>query len=55
MFDKDKRGVRGIVPVSVKGRRTLEKICKFNKTLEQMEAIEGTILKPILEYQPIAM
>lgn len=50
MFDKDEMGVRGIFPVSVKGRYTMEKICKFNKTLEpyQVEAIEGTILKPIL-------
>jgi len=34
MFDKKGRGLRGLVPVSVKGRCTLEKICKFNKTLK---------------------
>ncbi|KAJ8442944.1 hypothetical protein Cgig2_019517 [Carnegiea gigantea] len=57
MFDKEGRGLRGIVLVSVRGRCTLEKICKFNKTLEpyQKEAIEGTILKPILEYHPFSM
>ena len=52
MFDKEGRGLRGVVPISVRGRSTLEKICKFNKSLEpyQKEAIERTILKPILEY-----
>ncbi|KAJ8427795.1 hypothetical protein Cgig2_032854 [Carnegiea gigantea] len=52
MFDKEGRRLRGVVLVSVKGRCTLEKICKLNKTLEpyQKEAIEGTILKPTLEY-----
>ncbi|KAJ8439442.1 hypothetical protein Cgig2_021556 [Carnegiea gigantea] len=57
MFDKDRRGVRATVPVSVRGRCTLEKIYKFNKTLEthQREAIEGMILKPILEYRPFSM
>jgi len=52
MFDKEGRGLRGVVLVSVRGRCTLEKTCKFNKTLEphQKESIEGTILKPILEY-----
>ncbi|KAJ8439201.1 hypothetical protein Cgig2_003414 [Carnegiea gigantea] len=56
-FDKDGRGVRGIVPVSMRGRCTLKKICKFNKTLEpyQRKAIEGTILKLILEYRPFSM
>ncbi|KAJ8429561.1 hypothetical protein Cgig2_010274 [Carnegiea gigantea] len=54
MFDKEERGLRGIVPFSVRGRCTLEKICKFNKTLEpyHKEAIEGMILKPTLEYRP---
>jgi len=57
MFDKEGKGLRGVVLVSVRGRCMLEKICKFNKTLElyQKEAIEGTILKPILEYQPLSM
>ncbi|KAJ8422394.1 LOW QUALITY PROTEIN: hypothetical protein Cgig2_028209 [Carnegiea gigantea] len=57
MFNKEGRGLRGVVPVSVRGRCTLEKICKFNKTLEpyQKEAIEGTILKLILEYCPFSM
>ncbi|KAJ8430890.1 hypothetical protein Cgig2_003883 [Carnegiea gigantea] len=57
MFDKEGRGLRGVVSVSVRGRCTLEKICKFNKMLEpyQKEAIEGTILKPILEYRPFSM
>ncbi|KAJ8432413.1 LOW QUALITY PROTEIN: hypothetical protein Cgig2_013827 [Carnegiea gigantea] len=57
MFDKEGRGLRGVVLVSVRGRCTLEKIYKFNKTLEpyQKEAIEGTILKPILEYHPFSM
>ncbi|KAJ8427786.1 hypothetical protein Cgig2_032845 [Carnegiea gigantea] len=57
MFNKEGRGLRGAVPVSVRGRCTLEKICKFNKTLEpsQKEAIEGMILKPILEYRPFSM
>ena len=52
MFDKDERGVRGVVPMSVRGRCTLDKICKFNKTLEpyRREVIEGTILTPILDY-----
>ena len=30
VIDEDGRGMRGIVPVSVRGRCTLEKICKFN-------------------------
>ncbi|KAJ8426989.1 LOW QUALITY PROTEIN: hypothetical protein Cgig2_033847 [Carnegiea gigantea] len=57
LFDKDGRGGKGVVPMSVRGRCTLEKICKFNKTLEphQREAIKGTILKPILEYRPFSM
>ncbi|KAJ8437854.1 hypothetical protein Cgig2_002988 [Carnegiea gigantea] len=57
MFDKEGRGLRGVVPVSVRGRCTLEKIYKFNKTLgpHQKEAIEGTMLKPILEYRPFSM
>ncbi|KAJ8449610.1 hypothetical protein Cgig2_005632 [Carnegiea gigantea] len=57
MFDKEGRGLRGIVPVSMRERCTLEKIYKFNKTLEpyQKEVIEGTILKPILEYRPFSM
>jgi len=57
IFDKEGRGLRGIVPISVRGRCTLEKICKFNKTLEpyQKEAIQGTILMPILEYYPFSM
>ena len=35
----------------------MEKICKFNKMLEpyQREAIEGTILKSILECRQFAM
>ncbi|KAJ8430879.1 hypothetical protein Cgig2_011342 [Carnegiea gigantea] len=54
MFDKEGRGV---VPVSMRGRCTLEKIYKFDKTLEphQKEAIEGTMLKPIPEYHPFSM
>ena len=57
MFDKEGRGLRGVVLVSVRGRCTLEKICKFNKTLEpyQKEAIEITILKMILEYHSFSM
>ncbi|KAJ8453380.1 LOW QUALITY PROTEIN: hypothetical protein Cgig2_008264 [Carnegiea gigantea] len=57
VFNKDRRGVRGVVPVSVKGRYTLEKIYKFNKTFKpyQREAIKGTILKPILKYRPFSM
>jgi len=57
MLDKEGRGLRDVVPVSVRGRCTLEKICKFNKLLEsyQKEAIDGTILKPILEYRPFFM
>ncbi|KAJ8427981.1 hypothetical protein Cgig2_017468 [Carnegiea gigantea] len=57
IFDKEGRGLRGVVPVSVRGTCTLEKIYKFNKTLEphQKEAIEGTILKLILEYRPFSM
>ena len=57
MFDNERRGLRGIVPVSVRGRCMLEKICKFNKTLEpyQKEPIEGMILKPVLEYRPFSM
>jgi len=36
----------------MRGRCILKKICKFNKMLEpyQREAIEGTILKQMLEY-----
>ncbi|KAJ8444430.1 hypothetical protein Cgig2_005952 [Carnegiea gigantea] len=51
------RGERGVVLVSVRGRCTLEKICKFDKTLEphQREVIEGMILKPILDYRPFSM
>ncbi|KAJ8429584.1 hypothetical protein Cgig2_023790 [Carnegiea gigantea] len=57
MFNKEGRGLRGVVPISVRGRYTLEKICKFNKMLEpyHKEAIQGTILKPILEYHPFFM
>ena len=46
--------MRGVVLVSVRGRCTLEKICKFNKTLEpyHREAIEGMIL---LEYRPFSI
>ena len=33
MFAKDGRGVRGVDPVSVRERCTLESVCKFNKTL----------------------
>jgi len=57
MFNKEGRGLRGVVPISVRGRYTLKKIYKFNKTLEpyQKEAIKGTILKPILEYRPFSM
>ncbi|KAJ8431232.1 hypothetical protein Cgig2_020777 [Carnegiea gigantea] len=57
MFDKQGRGLRGVAPISVRLRCTLEKICKFNKTLEpyQKEAIEGMILKLILEYRPFSM
>ncbi|KAJ8429004.1 hypothetical protein Cgig2_025671 [Carnegiea gigantea] len=57
VFDKDGRDVRGVVPVSVRGRCTLEKIYKFNKMLEpyQREAIEETVLKPIVEYRPFAI
>ncbi|KAJ8437820.1 hypothetical protein Cgig2_013436 [Carnegiea gigantea] len=56
-FDKDGRGGRGVIPVSVRGRCTLDKICKFNKTVQpyHREAIEGTILKPVLEYRPFPM
>ncbi|KAJ8433148.1 hypothetical protein Cgig2_007112 [Carnegiea gigantea] len=56
-FDKDERGRKGVVPVSVSGRCTLDKICKFNKTVQpyHREAIEGTILKPVLEYQTFPM
>ena len=54
VFDKDGSGVRGVALVSVRGRCTLEKIYKSNKMLEpyQREAIEGNILKSILEYRP---
>ena len=47
IFDKEGRGLRGVALISVRGRSTLEKIYKSNKTLEpyQKEAIEGTILK----------
>ena len=57
MFDKEGGGLRGVALASVRGRCMLEKICKFNKTLEpcQKEAIEGTILKPILEYHAFSM
>jgi len=34
MFDKEGRGLRGVVLLSVRGRCTLEKIYKFNKILE---------------------
>ncbi|KAJ8444283.1 LOW QUALITY PROTEIN: hypothetical protein Cgig2_029696 [Carnegiea gigantea] len=60
-FDKDGRGGRGVVPVSVsvsvRGRCTLDKICKFNKVVQpyHTEAMEGTILKPVLEYRPFPM
>ncbi|KAJ8441664.1 hypothetical protein Cgig2_019051 [Carnegiea gigantea] len=56
-FEKDGRCGRGVVPVSVRGRCTLDKICKFNKTVQpyHREAIKGTILKPILEYQQFPM
>ncbi|KAJ8453089.1 hypothetical protein Cgig2_014852 [Carnegiea gigantea] len=56
-FDKDGRGGRSVVPVSVRGRCMLDKICKFNKTVQpyHREAIEGTILKPVLEYRPFSM
>ncbi|KAJ8424514.1 LOW QUALITY PROTEIN: hypothetical protein Cgig2_025776 [Carnegiea gigantea] len=47
----DGRGIRGVVPMSVGDRCTMENICKFNK----MEAIEGNILKPLLEYRPFAI
>ncbi|KAJ8422229.1 hypothetical protein Cgig2_000334 [Carnegiea gigantea] len=52
LFYKDGRGVRGIIPMSVRGRCILDKICKFNKMLElyQREAIEETILKPTSEH-----
>ncbi|KAJ8422012.1 hypothetical protein Cgig2_021319 [Carnegiea gigantea] len=52
VFDNDAIGMRDIVPVSVKGRCTLDKIYKLNKRLEShhREAIEGAIFKPILEY-----
>ncbi|KAJ8435883.1 hypothetical protein Cgig2_010916 [Carnegiea gigantea] len=55
--EEEGRGLRGVALVTVRGRSTLEKICKFNKTLEpyQKEAIEGTILKSILEYRPFSM
>ncbi|KAJ8425902.1 hypothetical protein Cgig2_012670 [Carnegiea gigantea] len=57
MFDKEGRGLRGVVPISVRERCMLEKICKFNKTLEldQKEAIERMMLKLILEYRPFSM
>ncbi|KAJ8440453.1 hypothetical protein Cgig2_013612 [Carnegiea gigantea] len=57
LFDKDRSGGRGVVPVSVRGRCTLERIYKFNKTLKphQRKVIEGTILKPILDYRPFFM
>ncbi|KAJ8426136.1 LOW QUALITY PROTEIN: hypothetical protein Cgig2_022433 [Carnegiea gigantea] len=44
VFDKDGRGMRGVVPVRVRRKCRWEKICKFNKTL-----------KPILEYQSFSM
>ena len=57
MFDKKGRGFRGVVLVSVRGSCTLEKICRFNKTLElyKKEVLEGTILKMILEYHHFSM
>ena len=57
MFDKEGRVLRGVVLVSVRGRCTLGKICKFNKTQEpyQKEPIEWTILKSILKYHPFSM
>ncbi|KAJ8433777.1 hypothetical protein Cgig2_025940 [Carnegiea gigantea] len=56
-FDKDGRVGRDVVLVSVRGRCTLDKIYKFNKTVQpyHREAIEGTILKPVLEYRPFPM
>ena len=56
-LDKDGRAGRSVVLVSVRGRCTLDKICKFNKTVQpyHREAIEGTILKHILEYRSFPM
>jgi len=57
MFDKEERGSRGIVPVSVRERCTLEMICQFKDALQpyHKDVIEGTILKMILEYRTFSM
>jgi len=48
---------KGEVAVSVRGRCTLDIICAMKKTFEEhhVQALEGTILKPVLEYKQFAM
>lgn len=48
---------RGPIPVSVRGRCTLELICDFKKKMEgyHREAVERTIFKPVLEYRGFSM
>jgi len=48
---------KGEVAVSVRGRCTLEIICAFKKTFEKhhVEALERTILKPVLQYKAFPM
>jgi len=48
---------KGEVAVSVRGRCTLDIICVVKKTFEEhhVQAFEGMILKPMLEYKQFAM
>jgi len=48
---------KGEVAMSVRGRCTLEIICAFKKTFEKhhVEALEQTMLKPVLEYKAFPM
>jgi len=55
--DVDAVPQKGQVAVSVRGRCTLEIICAFKKTFEKhhVEALEGMMLKPVLQYRAFAM
>jgi len=48
---------KGEVAMSVRGRCTLDIISAFMKTFQQyhVQALEGTILKPVLHYRQFAM
>ena len=55
--DVEFRAKKGEVTMSVRGRCTLDIICSLKKTFQQyhVQALEGTILKPVLQYRQFAM